>query len=584
MTLLAGVYARRAGDSLPDSLCDETAQAVSRHPDEELERFRDERFFIVKADVGAFGEKAFRTDQRAVSVMVGEPLLAHDRRVRRSRGIDLDELHDAFSRADSQPLTRARGVFAAAHYQRQSGTLTLVTDKLGVRPIYYWLGERYVIFASAMRILEEISEIPKVMDVRAVTEENALGYAVADRTPLASVRLIEPAEILRIDGESSSRRQYWRWDAVKVSDRSTNELVQDAYSRFTEAVALRSGEDSTTVAFLSGGLDSRAIVMALHGRGLHVHSFNFSVAGSQDQLFGAALAERIGTTHTERAVAPAQGVSAMMMAEAWNASAQRHTRPAERTALVWSGDGGSVILGHVYLNRAMVQAGRAGDAQSAMEFSSHGWGEDVPRRVLSANLLASLRGKNPRDGLREEFDALHCDDRGRGLHLVLMHNDQRRHLAGHFEGIDLSRLEYHLPFFDSDFVESVLRVPLDICLEHRLYMQWLRCFPEGVLSVPWQAYPGHEPCPLPMPRGLAYQWGKEEGRRRHAAERQKLLRQAAEMLRASNFPEALLRRHFLRVATWLYRLRLRDLGYVIRAAHRYYANWSKCSGRYVLSG
>jgi hypothetical protein len=584
MTLLAGVYARHAGDTVPDALCDAITRALSRHPNEETQHFRDERCFLVKADINAFGDKAFRIDPCAVSFMVGEPLLDHVQPIRRSRATDLDELHGALSRDNLAPLTRARGVFGLAHYRPDSATLVLLTDKLGIRPMFYWLGDRYVIFATALRILDEMSEIPKVMDIRAVTEENSLGYALAGRTPFASVALLKSAEILRVEGESSSIRQYWRWDDIESSDRPMNELVQEAYARFVDGVALRSGEDSTTLAFLSGGLDSRAIVTALRDSGLHVHSFNFSVTGLQDQVFGAAFAQRIGTTHTERPMQPTQSISANMIAEAWNASPGRVTRPAERPRLVWSGDGGSVTLGHVYLNRAMVEAARAGDERTAMQLSTHGWGSEVPRRLLRSDLLATLSEKSPREGLREELDSLHCDDGGRALYLVLMHNDQRRHLAAHFEGIDLSRIEYQLPFFDSAFVESVLRVPLDFCLGHRLYMQWLRYFPEVVLSVPWQAYPGHEPCPLPIPSGVAYQWGEDVSRMRQAADRRDLLRQAAQMLRASNFPKPLLRRQFLRVATLLYRLEIRDVGYVIRAAHRYYEYWSKCNGRYVLPG
>jgi len=420
------------------------------------------------------------------------------------------------------------------------------------------------------------------MDVRAVTEENSLGYALADRTAFASVALLKSAEILRVAGESSSRQQYWRWDDVAPSSHPTKELVQEAHARFLDAVALRSGADSTTIAFLSGGLDSRTIVTALRSRGLYIHSFNFSVTGLQDQVFGAAFAQAVGTNHTERPMRPTQSISAQVMADAWNESPGRVSRPAERPQLVWSGDGGSVTLGHVYLNRAMVDAARVGEAERAMEMSTHGWGSEVPRRLLRSDLLASLLEKSPRDALREELDALHCADAGRGLHLVLMHNDQRRHMAAHFEGIDLSRLEYQLPFFDSPFVESVLRVPLDFCLGHRLYMEWLRYFPGPILSVPWQAYPGHEPCPLPIPSGVRYQWGEEVSRIVQDAEHRELSRQAAAMLGASNFPRPLLRRGYLRLAAWLYRLKLRDVGYVIRAAQRYCDYWSKCNGRYEL--
>jgi hypothetical protein len=62
------------------------------------------------------------------------------------------------------------------------------------------------------------------------------------------------------------------------------------------------------------------------------------------------------------------------------------------------------------------------------------------------------------------------------------------------------------------------------------------------------------------------------------------LQQAVQMLRASDFPKPLLRRHYLRLATWLYRLRLRDVGYAIRAGHHYYEYWAKCNGKYVLPG
>ncbi len=580
MTLLAGVYARHAEDTVPDPLCDAIRRALSRHPNEQTEHFRDKRCFLLKADINVFGEEAIRIDPGSVSFMVGEPLLDHGHRARRSRRDDLAELHSALCRDDLDPVTRARGVFGLAHYRPTSGTLILVTDKLGIRPLFYWLGDRYVIFATALRILEQIPEIPKVMDTRAITEENSLGYALADRTPFASVSLLKSAELLRVEGESSSRRQYWRWDDIESSNRPINELVRDAHARFVDAVALRSGEDSTTLAFLSGGLDSRAVVTALRDRGLHVHTFNFSPIGSQDQVFGAAFAQRIGTSHTERPIPPSQGMQSIsaMMGEAWNASPGRISRPAERPGLIWSGDGGSVTLGHVYLDRAMVEAARAGNAQTAMER----WGSDVPRRLLSPELLASLSKSGPRNGLREELDALHCDDAGRGLYLVLMHNDQHRHLSGHFEDIDVNRLEYQLPFFDSAFVESVLRVPLDFCLGHRLYMQWLHHFPDVALSVPWQAYPGHEPCPLPIPTGVTYQWGGEVSRRRRAEQRRELLEQAARIIRASNFPRPVLRRQFLRFATMLYRFRLREVGYVIRAAHRYYAYWSKCNGRYVF--
>ena len=51
-----------------------------------------------------------------------------------------------------------------------------------------------------------------------------------------------------------------------------------------------------------------------------------------------------------------------------------------------------------------------------------------------------------------------------------------------------------------------MRLPSAPFLEHRFYMDWLAQFPNGLNTVPWQAYPGHVPCTLPSPPGLKYQW------------------------------------------------------------------------------
>jgi asparagine synthase (glutamine-hydrolysing) len=94
------------------------------------------------------------------------------------------------------------------------------------------------------------------------------------------------------------------------------------------------------------------------------------------------------------------------------------------------------------------------------------------------------------------------------MHLYLMLNDQRRHLAAHFENIDLGCVDFHEPFFDADFLAAILHEPIDPFLRHRFYVGWLKKFPSGVLEAPWQAYPGHVPCPVPAPSDLSYQWSE----------------------------------------------------------------------------
>lgn len=574
MTLFAGIYSRDAGHALPESACDALARSLSRDRRDAPQVFRDERCLIVKVDIGAYGEPAFRTDAGgAASALAGEPLLGGGREK------DLELLHESWLRGDWDLLARARGVFCAAHYNPATGALSLVADKLCVRPLYYWADARYVVFATSLRALESVELVPKELDVRAVSEIVGVGAPFGARTPYAGVSMLGAAEVIRFKGLETARSSYWRWEEIGPSSRPEEELVRDAYELFTEAVALRARRDTQSFAFLSGGLDSRCVVGALAALGVRLHTFNFSPRGSQDQVFGAGFARRIGTTHHEAARRDEGGPDwSQMLADAWNEARARDACAAERPSLGWSGDGGSVGLGHVYITSEIVALMREGNREAAAEAYLHRWSVGIPDRFFRPDVAAALSDVLRR-GVLEEFDAIRCSDPGRSFYLFLMLNDQRRHLARHFEEIDRHRVELQLPFYDSDFLGLIMSVPIDLCLGHKFYTKFLACFPPEVTSVPWQTYPGHDPCPLPAPEGLSYQWDDADG---DAARKRSTTERARALLGASDFPGELFNRGWLRLATLIHRTGMRDYGYIIEAVSTYHKYWTLTGGRYRM--
>lgn len=582
MTILAGILSRREGLAVPDAACADLRRAITRHPSDEIEEFRDGASCLLKVDVGAYGERASLGDEAGrVSLLAGEPLLsAGDGGVGwRTRTEDLARLHAAWAEGRWDELRAADGTFCAAHYDPRARRLSLVADKLSLRPLYYWVGEEFAVFASALRILEALPLVPKEMDLRAVTEMASIGLPLGTRTPYANVSLLRAGEVLHVGPAEVSARLYWRWDEVAPSDRPEPELTRAVYESFKRAVARRLRDDREAVAFLSGGLDSRAVTAALHEQGARLHTFNFAPPGTQDQIFGAMFARAIGATHEEVPnLRPGEPQWSQMMADAYAASPLRGgRRGAARERIVWSGDGGSVGLGHVYVYEPVVELLREGRTAAAVEEFCACHRAAVPLRLLRPPLTGAL-GHVLRDGVREELEALNCEDRGRALYLFLLLNDQRRHLARHFEEIDLHRLEFHLPFYDAEFLASVVAVPVGLCLRHKFYLKWLEHFVPAVLAVPWQAYPGHEPCPLPAPPGVGTVWEAAA----HAAQtKRKLLGQAAAMLKAADFPEEILQRRYLSLATWVYRAGLRDYAYLIQAAGTYHKYWSRCGGSFV---
>src|SRR3954471_15639843 len=110
MTMLAGIYSRNRGDIIPDAVCNGIRRSLSRHPKEEIDQFRDDRCFMVKVDIGAYGEPALQIDAAGASFGAAEPLLPRADSLPVSRSRDVSELHDAFSHGDLSLLEKARGI------------------------------------------------------------------------------------------------------------------------------------------------------------------------------------------------------------------------------------------------------------------------------------------------------------------------------------------------------------------------------------------------------------------------------------------------------------------------------------------
>lgn len=587
MTIVAGIYSRHNDCLISDKIYIELKQLISRNPNDKVIEFKDKRCVLMKVDIGAYQEPAIKHDSNgSVTMLVGDPHLVdgHDR-VSQTRSYDIDILHRSWSKDKYDILTKTQGVFCGAHYQVSSKKLTLVADKLCIRPMYYWIGGKYVVFASALRILERFTLVPKIMDLQAITELVGLGYPLGIRTPYANISLLKAAEILQVSENSLCRSQYWRWDEIEQLDSSQEVQMKEAYSLFGDAIRRRVKNDTSTVSFLSGGLDSRIIVAVLRDLNVKVHSFTFSLSKQQDAVFGEQFAKKAGTFHTQKytdiRTSDIDRTLPMRMADALYKLDSSIIDSIDRPKIAWSGDGGSVGVGYVYMNREIVELMRGDRYIHAIENYMDSIGGPITKALFRKNYASLITGFSKR-GILEEFDNIHCPDQARLFHIFLLLNDQRRHLSRHYEDIDLYRYEYHLPFFDGDFLSYILKCSVDSFLYHRFYTKWLDYFPSVVKSVPWQAYPGHEPCPLPIPEGLRYQFQPEHFKDLQEQQKKQRIKFATDLLRAKDFPSDIISKKRFRLATMAYRTGIKNYGYVMNTANIFYKYWQICQGKYTL--
>lgn len=533
---------------------------------------------MIKVDIGAFGSNGHFDDGRGnFSMLAGEPLL--DGNDLPDRGDDLLAINQSFRSGRSDLLARSRGTFAVADHSH--GKLTLATDRIGVRPLYYWANDELLVFASVLRVLEGMSVIPKVMDLRSVTEIAGLSYAIGDRTAYTGISWLGPGGLIRAEGSRVEVSSYADWNDIPISEKGEDELLRDAYECFTSAVSIRQRGDVGAVAYLSGGLDSRCVTAALRAQAPNVHTFNFARENTQDQLFGRQYAEKAGVIHSElpRQTGDQTPDYSLMLSKAWSASEYRKSSPVERPGLAWSGEGGSVNLGHVHVGPRVPQFMRSADYDGGAEEFLVKDEILLPTKLFRRNIRNDL-STLIRRGIVEQMGGYSCPDPARKFYLFMLLNDQRRKLANHFEDLDLHRLEFQLPFFDSAFVELIMSIPLDLCVRHKFYVKWLEFFPPPVAATAWQAYPGHVPCSIESTTDAGYQWDSKLIKNERSVLRRSLKQRGAALLRASDFPAEILDRARFAMAMSTYYAGLRDYGYVVQTAEVYYRYWKKCSGIY----
>ena len=581
MSILAGVVRRDPHAVIDDALCEALRRGISRNASDERIEFRDEGAFFVKVDVGAYDRPAHRLGAHgSFSMLAGEPLPLGEGIDDERRDVQLRLLHERLDDGRIDVLRRTSGTFCAAYYDPRRAIAYLVADRLGLRPLYYAIDGGLVYFASAMRILESLSTLQKTMDVVSVVEMTGFGYPFGGGTPYAGITMLQACEIVTIGEEGVRSSRYFAWDSLRPSMLAEQEALHGTFDKFTSAVRRRLRGDKNVAAYLSGGLDSRLVDAALWSDGVRLHTFNFSLPGTQDQAFGAQFAARIGSDHHD-VPAGADPDWAGIMRDAIATSSSVRDAPPEHPTLVWTGEGGSVGLGHVYISPRIVTLVRAGDMPGAVDVFLSEQKKNIQTRILHPRLARAIPGYL-RSRLCSELDAIDYPDRLRALFIFLILNGPRRHLEGHYDSIDLHRLEFQMPFNDADFLEHVVALDIEPCLYHRFYVKWMSLFDPAVTEIPWQAYPGHVPSPALAGQDLPDQWVAELPEGQVARTRVDLMRRAREMLSDRNFPTVVLRRNHLRLMYGIWRANLANYGYAIKAALTYYHYWRMTGGRHDL--
>ena len=275
---------------------------------------------------------------------------------------------------------RLRGMFAFGIWDHPRRSLTLVRDRLGVKPLAYCARNGEIAFASTVAALRSAGFGGEI-DPQAVLEFLEYGYVTDARSIYQGVAKLPPATILEWRAGKTTQRQYWSLPETDESSRITfEEAVQETEKLLVESVGLRLISDVPIGVLLSGGIDSALVCWAMRELKANIKAFTVRAPDDpSDESAGAArTAHALGIAH-ELVDMPQTHVSLDDLVNAYSEpfaceSAQAMLWVSEavkrRATVLLTGDGGDdVFLGYPFFQHAwMAQrlARRLPDAAPAL--------------------------------------------------------------------------------------------------------------------------------------------------------------------------------------------------------------------------
>ena len=509
-------------------------QAIEDMVAEQVHRGPDAQSFFVDPDLGcalghdrlsilelspAGAQPMQAQDGQTVICYNGEIYNFEDLRRNLPSGIDYrghsdtEVLIEAYREMGVDAFKRLNGMFAFAILDKKRGEVILVRDRLGIKPLFYAQCQGAITFASEIKGLLASGLVENAPDYSRLHEYLYFGSTLGEATMFAGIKQLPPGTWTTISLETGVMADpVTYWSVAELPDRSDvseSEAIERTRELLDAAVKRQLASDVPVGAFLSGGVDSSAIVALAtrHYEGrLRTYTVGFDYIGDGDELPQARkVAERFGTDHHELHVSGGDTIATIESLA--HAHDQPFADPANlplyqlckalegETKVILQGDGGDEIFGgyrrYVYLTHmAMMQpASRAIDAALSLlrgrfgprVFGAHRFFHALsqkdpaermallmsvegpynpPAAILSSDIRYEIERQDPFRRYREVSSELSSED---ALQQML-HTDLQILLPDIFlEKVDRSTMavstEVRVPFLDFDLVDYVASLP-----------------------------------------------------------------------------------------------------------------------------
>ena len=211
-------------------------------------------------------------------------------------------------------IQRLIGMFAIAVWDRREGSLYLIRDRIGIKPVYWAEFDGCFIFGSELKALCAETGWSPELDTSSLAAFLRFGYVPGPHTIYRGVQKLQPGSILRVGSNNPPRiTAYWSLEEIAREGQAArfrgdeNEAAEALEALLRDAIKRRMIADVPLGSFLSGGIDSSTVVALMQAQSqspVRTFSIGFHEAGYDEGKHAAEVAHHLGTEHTELYAAP----------------------------------------------------------------------------------------------------------------------------------------------------------------------------------------------------------------------------------------------------------------------------------------
>ncbi len=223
---------------------------------------------------------------------------------------DTETILHSYEQYGEDCVSRYRGMFSFAIWDRELRTLFCARDRLGIKPFYYWTDGLQFVFGSEIKALLMHPAVHAEFDQANLPEFLAFGYLSGEETMFRNIRKLMPGHTMKVEVNAArqltiSKRQYWDVPAPAASgEKDDRAWIEECRRRVEETVHMRLMSDVPLGMFLSGGIDSSTIAALMKrsvppGQKIKTFSVGYREVEYSELGFARELATEIGTDHHE---------------------------------------------------------------------------------------------------------------------------------------------------------------------------------------------------------------------------------------------------------------------------------------------